>query len=83
MVFKSFAFRKQQQQQQTQLQLVRKMLSPEFAEQIRAKIDDTATSTDPKHYGGEYQVIADKGTSHLSILGPNGDALSVTSSINF
>lgn len=58
------------------------MLSTDFAEQIRVQIDDNATSNDPKHYGGEYQVVADKGTSHVSILAPNGDALSVTSSVN-
>lgn len=59
------------------------MLSTEFANKIREQIDDTATSDDPRHYGGEYRVIEDKGTSHVSILAPNGDAISVTSSINF
>lgn len=59
------------------------MSSIEFAEQIRKQIDDNTTSDDPEHYGGEYQVVNDKGTSHVSILAPNGDALSITSSINF
>lgn len=58
------------------------MLSTEFAEKIREQIVDNTTSDDPKHYGGMYQVVPDKGTSHISILAPNGDALSVTSSIN-
>lgn len=70
-----FFFAKQQK-------LVRKMLSIEFANEIREKIDDTTTSDDPRHYGGQYRVIEDKGTSHVSILGPNGDAISVTTSIN-
>lgn len=63
-------------------QLIKKMLTPAFAEQIRQQINDNATVNDPKHYGGEFNVINDKGTSHISILAKNGDAISVTSSIN-
>lgn len=58
------------------------MISPEFANQIRQQINDNGTSTDPKHYGGEFNIVNDKGTSHISIIAPNGDAISVTSSIN-
>ncbi|XP_055309857.1 glutathione hydrolase 1 proenzyme-like [Sitodiplosis mosellana] len=78
----AFGYRTQLNDSGTISELVHKMLSTEFADQIREKIDDTATSEDPKHYGGDFQVIADKGTSHVSILAPNGDAISVTSSIN-
>lgn len=59
------------------------MLSPELAEEMRQKIDDTHTTNDPKYYGGQFEVINDKGTAHISVLAPNGDAISVTSSINF
>lgn len=58
------------------------MMTPAFAEQIRQKINDSTTVNDPKHYGGIFSVINDKGTSHISILSKNGDAISVTSSIN-
>lgn len=58
------------------------MLSADFADAIRKQINDSTTSSDPKHYGGNFTVIADKGTSHVSILAPNGDAISATSSIN-
>lgn len=58
------------------------MLSAEYASEIREQIDDDKTSSDPLHYGGNFSVIADKGTSHVSILAPNGDAISITSSIN-
>ncbi|XP_031634710.1 glutathione hydrolase 1 proenzyme-like [Contarinia nasturtii] len=61
--------------------LIRKMLSPVFGHEIRAKINDFKTYTDPKHYGGNF-IIIDEGTSHISILAPNGDAISVTASIN-
>lgn len=59
------------------------MLSPEFAEEIRQKIDDNQTTNDPKHYGGRFDVNNDKGTAHISVLAPNGDAISVTTSVNF
>lgn len=59
------------------------MLSPELAEQIRRKVNGSHTTNDPKYYGGQYDVINDNGTSHISVLAPNGDAISVTSSVNF
>lgn len=59
------------------------LTSSDFAESIREHINDNQTSNDPRHYGAEFDNKADKGTSHISILGPNGDAISVTSSINF
>lgn len=58
------------------------MISPNFADEIRQKISDKETSYDPKHYGGEFNIVNDHGTSHISIIAPNGDAISVTSSIN-
>lgn len=58
------------------------MMSPQFGDEIREKIDDNSTSSDPKFYGGQFSVVEDKGTSHMSIIAPNGDAISVTSSIN-
>lgn len=42
------------------------MLSPEFAEEIRGKIDESHTTNDPKYYGGQFEVVNDKGTAHLS-----------------
>lgn len=61
---------------------MRHLLSPELADQIRGKINDNHTTNDPTYYGGQYEVVDDKGTSHISILAPNGDAISVTSSVN-
>ena len=46
------------------------------------KINDTQTSNDPKYYGGNFQAPAIHGTSHTSVLAPNGDAVAVTSTIN-
>lgn len=40
------------------------------------------TWQDPTHYGAEVEVPDDHGTAHISVLAPNGDAVSVTSTIN-
>lgn len=58
-------------------------MSPEFAADIRRQIFDNQTFTDTKHYGGDFNVVTDTGTSHVSILAANGDAISVTTSINY
>ncbi|XP_055588084.1 glutathione hydrolase 1 proenzyme-like isoform X2 [Uranotaenia lowii] len=62
---------------------LRDLISPEFGEQIRLTIDDNKTKEDPRDYGGEFFIKDSTGTAHISVLGPNGDAVSVTSSVNF
>lgn len=58
------------------------MLNVEYAEEIRSKIEDMRTYQDFSHYGAKFSVPDDHGTVHISIIAPNGDAVSVTSSIN-
>lgn len=62
--------------------LLSNLTSTEYSESIRLQIDDNSTSSDPKHYGAVYYSNEDHGTAHFSIIAPNGDAVSVTSSIN-
>ncbi|XP_011312597.1 gamma-glutamyltranspeptidase 1 [Fopius arisanus] len=56
--------------------------SKRYIEEIRSKIKDDWTSTHPKYYGVDVAVPNDSGTSHVSVLAPDGSAVSVTSTIN-
>ncbi|KAL5276837.1 hypothetical protein ACFFRR_002197 [Megaselia abdita] len=65
---------------------VRQLLSDctnnELAADIMRKINDSQTSDDPHFYEALFDSTRENGTSHLSFLAPNGDAVSVTSSVN-
>lgn len=63
--------------------IVAHLLSPEYAQEIRHKIDDTKTFADPANYSAKFLAPDDHGTSHVSIIAANGDAISITSSINY
>lgn len=55
-----------------------------YADHIRELIsnDGNRTFNDFRHYGANYTLKDDHGTAHVSVLSRNGDAVSVTSSIN-
>lgn len=58
------------------------MLDPAFNANLRKKIDDNR-SFPPSYYGGNFLgTTKSAGTSHMSVLAPNGDAVSVTSTVN-
>lgn len=63
-------------------QLLEQLTSKEYAEEVRRKINDTTTFDDLAHYGVNWYYVEDHGTAHLSLVAPNGDAVSVTSTIN-
>ncbi|XP_028396634.1 glutathione hydrolase 1 proenzyme-like [Dendronephthya gigantea] len=53
-----------------------------YAEELRQKIsNDTTYNT--SYYGGFYANPQDSGTTHLSVVGPTGDAVSVTSTLGY
>lgn len=63
-------------------EIVKNMTNPDFAESLRQKIWDNKTFTDYKYYGDFYQNSTHQGTSHLSVIAENGDAVSATMTIN-
>ena len=58
------------------------MRNPISAMRAKQKINDSSTVNDPSFYGGTFLSPTDAGTSHTSVLAPNGDAVSVTSTVN-
>lgn len=63
-------------------QVLKDLTSEEYANTIRAKILDNTTFASADHYGGIYYNKDDHGTAHMSVLAANGDAVSVTSTVN-
>lgn len=80
----SYAFRSLLEDDETAelKELLSKLASKEYANEIRNKINDTMTFNDLEHYGVNWYYVEDHGTAHLSLIAPNGDAVSVTSTIN-
>ncbi|KAH8386874.1 hypothetical protein KR093_003251, partial [Drosophila rubida] len=65
-------------------QLLANLTSTELAAHIARLIDDAQTFNSTSHYGADGALAArqEHGTAHISVL-HNGDAVSVTSSINY
>ncbi|KAH8256067.1 hypothetical protein KR026_006723, partial [Drosophila bipectinata] len=59
------------------------LMDPKFAADVRQLILEDSTSQNMSDYSAKYAGVEDHGTAHISILAPNGDAVSVTSTINF
>ncbi|XP_074032200.1 uncharacterized protein [Leptinotarsa decemlineata] len=57
--------------------------SIKYAVEKRKKIFDNRTSQDPLYYGASTENKNDHGTGHICVVAPNGDVVSVTSSINY
>ncbi|KAH1196522.1 Glutathione hydrolase 1 [Glycine max] len=57
------------------------MLSHRFANVLKNDINDNKTFG-PSHYGSRWNQIHDHGTSHLSIIDPERNAISMTSTVN-
>ncbi|XP_078681643.1 glutathione hydrolase 1 proenzyme-like [Branchiostoma floridae x Branchiostoma belcheri] len=62
-------------------ELIRNMTSDDYAESLRLRITDSTTHG-YRYYGPSFVLPEDGGTSHVSVLAPNGDAVSVTSTVN-
>lgn len=58
------------------------MSSAEYSQLIRNRIRNDTTSQDIGYYGANSTSVEDHGTAHFSILASNGDAVSITATIN-
>ncbi|XP_039753705.1 glutathione hydrolase 1 proenzyme-like isoform X3 [Pararge aegeria] len=64
-------------------EFLQNITAPEYGAQIRLRINDSSTSNDTNYYGATEYNKPDSGTAHISVIADNGDAVSMTSSINF
>jgi len=63
-------------------EIVANLSSHKWNLHIKEKINDFQTSLDPAYYGANTTFEEDHGTCHHSFLSPEGDAVSVTASVN-
>ncbi|CAI0476054.1 unnamed protein product [Linum tenue] len=63
-------------------QVLSDMISPKFAAEIKKTIYDN-TTFGPDHYGGRWNQIDDHGTSHVSIVDGERNAVAMTSTVNY
>ena len=62
-------------------QIAQKMIEQQLGDDLHKKIKDNGTHSNVSYYTSSYSD-ADYGTTHLAVLAENGDAVSVTSTIN-
>ena len=62
--------------------VVELLTNPGWWQETAGRISKVSTSQDPGWYGAEFSSVEDSGTTHISILDPAGNAVSVTSTIN-
>ncbi|KAL3273289.1 hypothetical protein HHI36_014743 [Cryptolaemus montrouzieri] len=62
--------------------LIDNLTDVNYAKEIQRKINDTGTNNEPEYYGGVVYNKEEHGTAHISVISEEGDAVSVTSSVN-
>jgi len=63
------------------IQDVSLLTNQEYAKSVRARIGER-TQDDPEYYGAKFFMPPDSGTAHVSVLSADGDAVSVTSTLD-
>ncbi|CAF1072394.1 unnamed protein product [Adineta steineri] len=61
--------------------LISDLTSKTYADSIRGQINDYKTYSF-EHYGGTWLDKVKPGTAHISVVGPDGDAVALTSTVN-
>uniref|UniRef100_A0A158R5X6 Gamma-glutamyltranspeptidase 1 n=1 Tax=Syphacia muris TaxID=451379 RepID=A0A158R5X6_9BILA len=64
----------------TAFTIAKHIASGEYASKIKSLI--TETSHPSEYYGGDFEPLEDSGTTHISVIDSEGNAVSVTSTIN-
>lgn len=64
------------------LQALNEMENLDYAKFIADLINFDRTFNEPEHYFANNSIREDHGTSQISILAPNGDAVAMTSTVN-
>lgn len=64
------------------LNAVEEMSKANYSEAIRSRIRNDTTFQDIEYYGATMTPVEDHGTAHFSVLAANGDAVSITATIN-
>ncbi|CAF0969193.1 unnamed protein product [Rotaria magnacalcarata] len=62
-------------------ELIRNLTSKDYADDIRSRIHDN-TTFGYQYYGGTWEDRIKTGTAHLSVVGLDGDAVALTSTVN-
>jgi len=62
-------------------ELIGNLTSPEYASEIRQKIDDNVTH-DVMYYEPTFDYVLDQGTIHLNVLAADGSAVALSGTIN-
>ena len=59
-----------------------KLISQEFADKVRKLIHDDKTFNDMSYYGANFTIEEDHGTANMAVLADNGNAITITSTVN-
>lgn len=64
-------------------QVIANMKDENYVKERVKKLVNSMTSSDFAYYGADFSQPEDHGTAHISVLAENGDAIAVTSTINY